>query len=99
MSKSDQIIVLGAGGHAKVAIDTLNAVGAKIIGITDRNSATHGSIICGLPVLATKLSYRGWRASFRVSHDEEYLHIESDVLVLDAKPHANGRYTLSGGFA
>ena len=51
MSKSDQIIVLGAGGHAKVAIDTLNAVGAKIIGITDRNSAKHGSIICGLPVL------------------------------------------------
>lgn len=45
------VIVLGAGGHAKVVIDTLLASGATILGITDRDPKTHGESILGIPVL------------------------------------------------
>lgn len=51
MIDEHQIIIIGAGGHAKVAIDTLNAMGVSIIGITDQDSSTHGSTVCRLPVL------------------------------------------------
>ena len=47
------LIVLGAGGHAGVLIDALQASGKKIIGITDPNPETHGKVFFGLPVLGT----------------------------------------------
>ncbi len=45
------IIVLGAGGHAKVVIDALLASGAQILGVTDLDPKTHGESILGIPVL------------------------------------------------
>jgi UDP-perosamine 4-acetyltransferase len=45
------VIVIGAGGHAKVVISVLKAMGAKIIGAVDSNPATHGSTILGIPVI------------------------------------------------
>ena len=47
------IIVLGAGGHATVVIDALKAAGARVQGITDLDSGTHGKRILGVPVLGT----------------------------------------------
>lgn len=43
--------VLGAGGHAKVVINALQALGTNILGITDPNPETHGKIILGVTVL------------------------------------------------
>lgn len=44
-------IVLGAGGHAKVVIDTLLTLGREIAGIADPDPETHGQDILGVSVL------------------------------------------------
>ena len=49
MSKA--IIVIGAGGHAKVLLDTLLRSGRKIIGATDADATKHRSRILGIEVL------------------------------------------------
>jgi len=51
VSATRPVIVLGAGGHAKVVIATLKAAGVEIIGVTDPDSKTHGQSILGVPVL------------------------------------------------
>lgn len=48
---SIRIIVLGAGGHAKVLIDSLLASSAVIAGIVDPDPALAGTTILGVPVL------------------------------------------------
>lgn len=45
------VIVLGAGGHAKVLIDMLRLSGVEILGITDVEAGKHGSIFAGLGVM------------------------------------------------
>lgn len=47
------IIVVGAGGHAKVVIDTLLASSAEIIGATDSNPEKIDTRILGVPVIGT----------------------------------------------
>lgn len=44
-------IVIGAGGHAAVVADALLAAGTEVLGFTDTDTALHGSMLCGLPVL------------------------------------------------
>jgi sugar O-acyltransferase (sialic acid O-acetyltransferase NeuD family) len=48
---SQKIIILGAGGHAKVLADALLSQGAPLIGFTDQDSSLHGKKIVGNPVL------------------------------------------------
>jgi sugar O-acyltransferase (sialic acid O-acetyltransferase NeuD family) len=45
------VIVIGAGGHAKVVADALLAQGRSVMGFTDLDASKHGQRICGLPVL------------------------------------------------
>jgi len=45
------VIVLGAGGHAKVVIDALRCAGYKVLGLTDANPTRHGASVLGVPVL------------------------------------------------
>lgn len=45
------LIILGAGGHAKVLIDALGT--AAIIGLTDRDPAKAGLRVLGVPVIGT----------------------------------------------
>jgi len=45
------IIIIGAGGHAKVLIDTLKSQSANIIGITDPDPNKAGKNILGVPVI------------------------------------------------
>ena len=45
------IIVLGAGGHAKVVIDGLQKCGHHLVGVTDPDTATKEKMILGIPVL------------------------------------------------
>lgn len=48
MSKNVQVI--GAGGHAKVVISTLKALGKKIVSVYDDHHKTLGSDFMGIPV-------------------------------------------------
>jgi UDP-perosamine 4-acetyltransferase len=46
-------MVIGAGGHAKVVIDTLQADSIEIIGATDSNLDKIGKLVLGIPVVGT----------------------------------------------
>lgn len=45
------VIVLGAGGHAKVVIAALRRLGANVRGIADADSSRAGETILGAPIL------------------------------------------------
>ena len=45
------VLVIGAGGHAKVVIEALRSMNEHIIGATDADPAKHGSECQGVPVL------------------------------------------------
>lgn len=47
------VIVLGAGGHAKVLINTLQLCSLEIVGITDPDPGLLGHKILGVPVIGT----------------------------------------------
>lgn len=44
------VVVLGAGGHAKVVISTLQAMGCTILAALDDNQARWGTEILGVPI-------------------------------------------------
>lgn len=45
------IIILGAGGHAKVLIDALQRQSVNILGITDPDPELHGKDVMGIPII------------------------------------------------
>lgn len=45
------VLVVGAGGHAKVAIATLQAVGLEVAGVLDDRTELWGETVLGCPVL------------------------------------------------
>jgi UDP-perosamine 4-acetyltransferase len=45
------VIVVGAGGHGKVVVSVLLALGAKVEGIVDADRAKHGGKVLGVPVI------------------------------------------------
>lgn len=49
--KQHPVIVLGAGGHAKVLIDMLRLRGCEILGIADADASRHGSSHAGCRVI------------------------------------------------
>ncbi len=51
MNNDRHIIVLGAGGHAKVLLDTLLSGSVTILGIIDNDSSLLGTSLLGVPVL------------------------------------------------
>lgn len=51
MSKQDQILIVGFGGHGKVVLSTLLAAKKKVLGFLDDNIATHGTSLWGYRVL------------------------------------------------
>ncbi len=51
---TSQIIIYGAGGHAKAVMEMAQAIGAfRIAGILDDNTALTGTSVLGIPVLGT----------------------------------------------
>lgn len=45
------VIILGAGGHAKVLVDALQLAAVKIVGIVDTDAGKHGTSLLGVRVL------------------------------------------------
>ena len=55
MSANAQIIIYGAGGHAKAVMEMAQAIGAfRIAGIIDDNKTLTGTSVLGIPVLGTR---------------------------------------------
>jgi len=54
MEKNLPIIVIGAGGHAKVVIDTLLSLSKEIIGMTDPSAELNNRYIFNVPVIGTE---------------------------------------------
>lgn len=50
MGPRDAVVVLGAGGHAKVVVATLQAAGREVGGLLDDDPARHGTTVLGHPV-------------------------------------------------
>ena len=45
------IQIFGAGGHAKVVIQTARAAGYVPVAVFDDNIETHGKMLCGVPIV------------------------------------------------
>lgn len=48
-----KLIIIGAGGHAKVVIATAQAAGVAVVGLYDDDPAMSGHVVLGIPVLGT----------------------------------------------
>lgn len=57
MSAQASVVVIGAGGHAKVVVATLVALGREIAAIVDDDPARHGSSLLGLAVTGPVASF------------------------------------------
>ena len=57
------IIVIGAGGHAKVVIDALLREGRDIIGITDADPARNGDKLLGVPIIGDDAMLDNYKSS------------------------------------
>ncbi|EME69312.1 carbonic anhydrase [Paramagnetospirillum caucaseum] len=44
------LIIIGAGGHAKVVLDACLATGHRVLGLADADSSRHGTKVLGIPV-------------------------------------------------
>lgn len=56
---SEQVIVIGGGGHAKVVIDCIQSVGDAVVGILDDN-LTSGTTVLDIPVLGKISDYKNY---------------------------------------
>jgi sugar O-acyltransferase (sialic acid O-acetyltransferase NeuD family) len=54
-----EVHVIGAGGHAKVLVATLEAAGHRVVGLYDDREATWGNTVLGRPILGPPASLRG----------------------------------------
>lgn len=61
--------VIGAGGHAKVVIATLQAVGREVAGVLDDDAAKHGRAVLGVPVVGPVERAAGGEAIIAIGHN------------------------------
>ena len=55
MSKAQTVIVIGAGGHARVLLDVLGRCGIAVAGLTDADGAKHGKLLAGARILGADI--------------------------------------------
>ena len=51
MSIVQSVIVIGAGGHARVLLDVLARCGVMVAGLTDADASKHGKLLSGFRIL------------------------------------------------
>jgi len=51
VSKPQAVIVIGAGGHARVLLDVLDRCGVAVAGLTDADASKHGKLLAGIRIL------------------------------------------------
>lgn len=70
MSPARPLLILGAGGHARVVVDILRAGSAPLLGLLDRDAKLHNTEVDGVPVLG--------------GDDVVAKHASGDVLLVNA---------------
>lgn len=50
---AERVVILGAGGHGRVVLETAQAAGLDVLGVLDRRAAELGSDVLGVPVLGS----------------------------------------------
>lgn len=83
---NDAVVVVGAGGHAAVVIDTLQLLGVHVVAAVDAE-ATEGRTLLDVPVigpdsLLSDLRARGFRAAIVAVGDNALRHRLLDEIVL-----------------
>lgn len=63
MNDTLPVIVIGAGGHAKVLVGLLDALGAEVLGLTDGDPSRHGEAVLGRPVIGGDDAVDGYAPS------------------------------------
>lgn len=58
--KEKPVILLGAGGHAKVLLDILWEQGAEILGIAEKDGVDRPMELCGVPVIGNDSDVLGY---------------------------------------
>lgn len=51
MNAAQTVIVIGAGGHARVLLDVLGRCGVAVAGLTDADTGKHGKLLAGVRIL------------------------------------------------
>lgn len=65
---TEQVLVLGAGGHAKVVIDVLRAAGHTVVAVFDDEPARQGQECRGVLIAGTTSRAVAWAAAAGVRH-------------------------------
>jgi len=60
---ASRVVVIGAGGHAKVLLNALAEAGVTVAGLTDANPALHGTHVLGANVLGDDAALDGFPAA------------------------------------
>lgn len=81
---TDGVWIIGAGGHSKVVIDTLQASGQRVAGVLDSNPARNGDHVLGIPVTApfdpAELADQGVRQAILAIGDNQTRHWLSQTI-------------------
>lgn len=77
MSVASSVIVIGAGGHARVVADALLCAGVKVLGFTDTDPIIWGQAHFGLPILGGD--------DILVSHDPATTCLANGLGMVDAR--------------
>jgi len=64
---NNKVIIIGAGGHAKVVADAVRMSGAKVLGFLDDDASKHGQAFAKSTVLGDVASYRQY------AHEASYI--------------------------
>lgn len=65
---NERVMVVGAGGHAKVVIDVLRAAGHEVAALFDDNAALHGQLFRGVPVVGSSADVEAHAARTGLRH-------------------------------
>ena len=77
MMSPQPVIVIGAGGHARVVADALLCAGANVLGFTDIDPINWGQVHFGLPVLGGD--------DVLASHDPSAVRLANGIGMVDAR--------------
>jgi UDP-perosamine 4-acetyltransferase len=58
---SKPLIIIGAGGHAKVLLDALQLLGVPILGIAESNPAMMNTALLGVPIICNDAEMKRYR--------------------------------------
>lgn len=77
MTSSRSVIVIGAGGHARVVADALLCAGVNVLGFTDADASLWGHALLGLPVLGSD--------AVLAHHDPRTVALANGLGMIDAR--------------